>query len=401
MKIAKTLALWLMRAVATLLLVVALAIVFTALSPVYNFPESRPFAGKDIYNPYEGVDSTTEWHRANFHTHTRVEGIFNECDYAPEETVREYMKYGYDIVTISNHNEITPFSTLEDEAVSIYEHGYNIFKSHNLVFGAESELNYDMVMPFTASQRQFMLNLLRADADMVQLNHPLRSRATTDEHMRLLEGYELVELDSGRSIENEYWDAALTAGHYILGTANDDLHYPDRSACIAVRSNFLATPALTYDAVVATLRRGAFYAMRTPDYGAGDWQEKVVRNATIPAISNIGLSDDVVYIALTEAADSIKFTGSDHRTLHLATACDSAAMALAAEEPYVRITAYFADGEVIYTNPFARYDSDVANSPRREVSHTVNWLYTVLLNLALLAVAVGLVILYVKLIKRR
>ena len=57
------------------------AIVATSVSPVYNFSEARPFSGPDIFNPYaslEGVDSIP-WKRANFHTHTRVKGILNEC----------------------------------------------------------------------------------------------------------------------------------------------------------------------------------------------------------------------------------------------------------------------------------------------------------------------------------
>ena len=113
---------------------------------------------------------------------------------------------------------------------------------------------------------------------------------------------------SGRSTENEYWDVALSAGHYVLGVANDDLHYPDRSRCIAIRSNFLATPTLAYEDIVSTLRRGSFYAMRTPDYGGGDWQEKVCRNNTLTEVTAIGLRGDEVYIELSSKADSIKFS---------------------------------------------------------------------------------------------
>lgn len=400
MRIVRGVAIWIVRALATSLLVATLAILATSLSPIYNFPEPRPFSGPDIYNPYADIDSAHMWHRANFHTHTRVEGPLNECEYWPDEVAAEYAKYGYDIVTFSNHNEITPCPTLSGEVVSLYEHGYNLFKSHNLVFGADEVCRYDMLLPLGVSQRQFMLDLLRRDADMVQINHPLRTTATSDEHMRLLEGYTLVELDSGRSTENEYWDVALSAGHYVLGVANDDLHFPDRSRCIAVRSNFLATPTLSYSDILSTLRRGSFYAMRTPDYGDGDWQEKVCRNNAVAEITAIGLRGDEVYIELSSSADSIKFTGQNHRVLHMSLSSDRGSMRLAESEPYVRITAYLPDGEVIYTNPFARYDSATQESPRRECGHTVNWLYTLLFNLALVVTAVGIVMLYVKLIRR-
>ncbi len=400
MKIVRGVAIWIVRALATCLLVATLAILATSLSPIYNFPEPRPFSGPDIYNPYADIDTTELWRRANFHTHTRVEGALNECEYWPEEVAAEYLKYGYDIVTFSNHNEITPRPTLSGETVSLYEHGYNLFKSHNLVFGADEVCRYDMLLPLGVSQRQFMLDLLCRDADMVQINHPLRTTATSDEHMRLLEGYTLLELDSGHSTENEYWDVALSAGHYVLGVANDDLHFPDRSRCIAMRSNFLATPTLAYNDIVNTLRRGAFYAMRTPDYGEGDWLEKERRNNALPVVTAIGLRGDEVYIELSSKADSIKFIGQNHRVIHKSLNSNRASMVLAEGEPYVRITAYLPEGEVIYTNPFARYDSATAESPRRECGHTVNWLYTLLFSLALVLVAVGIVMLYVKLIKR-
>jgi uncharacterized membrane protein len=74
-------------------------------------------------------------------------------------------------------------------------------------------------------------------------------------------------------------------------------------------------------------------------------------------------------------------------------------MALGVGEPYARITAYFPDGEVIYTNPFARYDASQYDMPQRNNQHSVNILYTLLFNLALLLLVVGVVLAYIKLLK--
>ena len=390
---------WLLCGLATVIVVAILAILITSVTPIYNFAAPQPFAGADIYNPYDGVDSTVTWRRANFHTHTKVEGILNECDFWPEEVIAEFERYGYDIVTFSNHNEITTVGAAEECGVRAYEHGYNILKSHNLVFGADEVLPYDMLLPLFASQRQFMLNLLGEDADLVQMNHPLRTIATTKHHMTKLSGYDLVELDSGKSTENIYWDEALTAGHYVLGAANDDMHYPDRSNRIAVRCNFVATPSMSYDDLCATLRHGGFYAMRVPDYGRGDWSVKERRNRELPAIESIGVREGDIYISLTDVADSIKFFGANHRTLHLVTNSSAASMALGVDEPYARITAYFPDGEVIYTNPFARYDASQYDMPQQNDQHSVNILYTLLFNLALLLLVVGVALAYIKLLK--
>ncbi|MBO5832725.1 MAG: hypothetical protein J6Q95_05475 [Alistipes sp.] len=390
---------WILCGIASIFVVAILAILITSFSPIYDFSEPQPFSGTDIYNPYKSVDGNTPWLRANFHTHTKVEGILNECDYWPAEVIAEFKKYGYDIVTFSNHNEITTICREEECGVRAYEHGYNILKSHNLIFGAEDELSYDMMLPIFTSQRQFMLDLLSRDADIVQMNHPLRTIATSDRDMRLLSGYHLVELDSGRSTENSYWDEALTAGHYVLGTANDDMHYPDRSGRIAVRCNFLSMSAMDYESLTTALRTGSFYAMRVPDYGKGDWSEKIARNANLPRVSDIGLRDTEIYITLSEVADSIKFTGTKHRTLHLATESSEAAMTLPDNEPYARITAYFPSGEVIYTNPFARYDASKAAMPGGNAEHSVNIMLTLLFNLTITLLIVGVVIAYRKLIK--
>lgn len=84
----------LLKTVIGLVLIALFAIFATSISPVYNFEEAKPFSGPDIFNPYaalKGADSVS-WKRANFHTHTRVKGIFNECEYWPKETDEAYRK---------------------------------------------------------------------------------------------------------------------------------------------------------------------------------------------------------------------------------------------------------------------------------------------------------------------
>lgn len=374
------------------------AIVATSVSPVYNFSEARPFSGPDIFNPYaslEGVDSIP-WKRANFHTHTRVKGIFNECEYWPDQTDSAYRKFGYDIVTFSNHNELTvhPYDTALQ--VNVYEHGINIFKYHKLVFGCESVNRFDNLLPLFVFQKQFQLDLLAKESDFIQMNHPLRTGGTSEYQMRRLEGYRLMELDSGKSKENEYWDWALSAGRYSFGLANDDLHYPDRSGKMAVRCNFLYCPSARYDDIKKTLLSGGYYAMRVPDYGHGDWEVKYAKNRNLPSVNKIGLDSTTVFISLSQKADSIKFIGQNHTTLALAKDAYEAEYDVKQEDSYVRITAYFPEGEVIYSNPFARYDASVSDSPYREPMNTVNIPLTVLFNLAVLALCAGVIVLFYK-----
>jgi hypothetical protein len=392
----------LLKIVFSAALLLLLAVLGTGFSPVYDFRDPRPFSGPDIFNPYRGLDTANCWKRANFHTHTRVKGPFpvNECEEWPDETLVEYEKFGYDIVTFSNHNELTVHPTDPALQVNVYEQGYSPFKFHKLVFGSDRVKHYDPLVPLLASQKQFELYRLGEGSDFIQINHPYRTVGTSRRHMQALSGYEIMELDTGISTENEYWDWALSAGHYSFGLANDDFHHIDNSVNIAVRCNFLCTPSGRYEDLKETLLGGCFYAMRVPDYGGGDWELKYEKNRDLPFVKDIGLDGETVYMTVSEQADSIRVTGQDHRTLALVRQCDSIAYTMKPEDSYARLTAFFPEGEVIYSNPFARYDASVSASPFDQVPQKVDILLTVLFNLLLLALGAGAVFLLVKQFRR-
>lgn len=388
------------RILACVVLTLLLAVFATSVSPVYKFDDPAPFEGPDIFNPYRNLDTALCWKRANFHTHTRVDGIFNECEYYPAEVYDALEKFGYDIVTFSNHNRLTVHPFDPSLQVNVYEHGYNLFKYHKLVFGSDKVNRFDHLLPLFAFQKQFQLDLLRKDSDLIQFNHPLRTETLSRTQMEKLDGYRIMELDSGKSTENEYWDWALSAGHYSFALAGDDLHYPDRTSRIAVRCSFLCTPSASYEDIYATLQGGCYYSMRVPDYGNGDWEAKYEQNASLPYIEDIGLTGDTIYLDLSEKADSIKVTGQDHATLSLALDTDGMEYVMRPEDNYARITAYFPAGEVIYTNPFARYDASLSSDPFRAPGHEVNVLLTILYNLLLLGLFAGTASLLIKILRK-
>lgn len=382
------------------LLFVLLALV-SGISPIYRFRAPQPFSGPDIFNPYRSLDTAAGWKRANFHTHTRVSGPWpvNECPYDAAYTDSVLRSLGYDIVTFSNHNEITahPYdSTLQ---VNVYEQGYSPYKFHKLVFGSPYVKHWDPLLPWCSSQFQFELDRLACDADLIQINHPYRTVGLPKERMEALSGYQLMELDTHVSTENEYWDWALSAGHYSFGLANDDLHHPERHNLTAIRCNFLQTPSGQYEALLRTLQDGCFYAMRVPDYGDGDWAEKRARNRELPRVTDIGLKGETVYLTLSAVADSIRVNGQDHATRAVSTGTDHLEYTLQPDDPFVRLTAFFPDGAVLYTNPFARYDASAQDSPFDGSPQPVNLPLTLLFNLLLAALSAAVLWFLVKLWK--
>lgn len=388
-----------LHAIKIVVVIILMVFVATSVTLIYNFDEPTPFSGPDIYNPYKNFDSTNPcWKKANLHVHTRVDGIFNECDYWPDEVYKYHEKLGYDIVTFSNHNELTIHPFDKDLQVNVYEHGYNLFKFHKLVFGSKEVNSFDNLLPLFASQKQFQIQLLKDESDIVVFNHPLRTIGLTKSQMEKISGYDLIELDSGKGTENEYWDWALSAGHYSFGIANDDLHFPDRTDKIARRCNFLYSPSAKYEDIKNTLLGGCFYSMRIPDYGNGNWDIKIERNKTLPAIKNIGCNDDVVFAAFSQKADSIKVIGQGHSLLAKVLNSDTINYQIKSNDTYARFTAYFPAGEVIYSNPFARYDASVSDMPGKEQTYSVNILLTILFNLTLLLLLAGLSFLIYKII---
>ena len=68
-------------------------------------------------------------------------------------------------------------------------------------------------------------------------------------------------------------------------------------------------------------------------------------------------------------------------------------------DSYARITAWFPEGEVIYTNPFARYDASVAESPYEDTKQDIDIILTILFNLLAAGIAAACIYILYKLIK--
>lgn len=382
-----------------IVLLFVLATLITSVSPIYNFAEPQPFSGPDIYDPYRDLDTITPWRRVNLHTHTRVEGPLNECEYGPEEVLRRYDAFDYDYVGISNHNEITPHP--EDVGPTIYEHGYNTRNFHKLVIGSDHVNRFDAIVPLFTSQLQWQLDMLKEEGVLLQVNHPRRTTLFSEEALQALSGYHIIELsDVEGEIENRYWDWALGAGHYCLGLFNDDLHFPDRTTKMAVRCSFWSMPTITKESIMQTLRGGCFYSMRVPDYGNGDWNVKYERNRSLPRVRDIGLRGDTIYMELTAMADSIVVYGNGGATLARATATESLEYRFGAQDSYARFVAYMPERAVIMSNPFARYDASMADMPAQYSPHSINIPFTALYNFAIAVLLVAFVRLYIKFLKR-
>lgn len=377
----------------SLILVVLSLVTASNLCPIFNFEQGAPFTGKDIYNPYCEADSTLGWTRANFHTHSRASKWINECELWPDSVRTYYDRLGYGLVSFSNHMELTPDPRDTTGQIWVYEHGLNLAKHHNLVFGADKVNWYDGFLPVLVSQKQFKMDMLTRGADFIFFNHPDRTSFTRDREMSLLSGYRLLEADCGFTESSTYcskWDTALSNGHYAPSAISDDLHEPRLTAKIGRRCSFLNCRSTRYPDVKDCLLSGNFYTAHIPDFGDGDWDEKIRRNSELPAIRSIGLRDgNVVYMELSRPAHEIQVIGQGGQIVKSLADTSSVDYPFRDSDSYVRLVARYDDGTVLMSNPFARWDAGSTDwpTPYRDFAHPVNWPLTILYNLAVLLLA--------------
>lgn len=371
----------LVKGMVALLSVIILLILVSSLSPIYKWSAPQPFEGEKIYNPYQSDDSSTikEWQRATFHTHTKVDKGINECPYYPDVVYDDYKALGYGIVAFTNHNALTihPYSDTLD--LHGYEHGYNLCKLHYNVFGAPEVLWFDPLLPIFDSQKQFKMNLLKRDSDFISFNHPDRTWGISSKTMERVSGYRLMEGDSGfgerdhgEGTHLKRWDEALSAGIYSHNILSDDNHNSKNPKKIARRSTMLNCSSPRYEDVKEALLKGDFYTLRTPPQ---------IDGATLPKIEKIGIDGDTIFISLTDTADSIKFISQNGEVREKFCSVNGGRYIIQESDPYIRITSYYPNGVVLYSNAFARYSD--GDSPYRELEHPVNWPLTVIYNIVI------------------
>ncbi|HUK34670.1 MAG TPA: hypothetical protein VLV86_12195, partial [Vicinamibacterales bacterium] len=203
------------RRVVAILLFLFIAIP-SLLAPVYRFPVSQRFAGPSLWNPYARLSGT--WQRANLHAHGVAWGGVTNGKQNDNDVVRAYKQHGYAVAGVSNYGSIAALHGVD--TIPLYEHGYNIPKIHQLGIGARSVVWLDFPLWQTLDQKQYIIDCIGAAADLVSVNHP--NTGYTDDDMRNLTGYQLMEVVNGPFPVEDLWDTALSSGHVVWALGNDD-----------------------------------------------------------------------------------------------------------------------------------------------------------------------------------
>jgi hypothetical protein len=228
--------------------------------PVYRFPDPEPFHGEHWYNPYE--EPGPEWLKANFHAHIHTWAGLTNGKGTPEELHEVYDRMGYDIIGISNYQDINSNLGYMDNYIPVYEHGYNLKKSHQLVLGAREVVWSDYIYLQTLHMKQHMLRKLQPGSELVVLAHPVLRKGYRPEEVHRLSGYDLMEVYNRNKYSGRLWDQALSAGFPIWALGNDDVHDISSAREVGKAWSMINAKTRESSSVYEALRKGRSYTVK-------------------------------------------------------------------------------------------------------------------------------------------
>lgn len=345
-----------------LFLVACAAIVLApyAWGPVYSFPESRPFTGSRILNPY--AERRGAWQRANFHAHGWAWFGVTNGRQPDGDVVRRYRELGYSVPGISDYQWIAAQHGID--TFPIYEHGYNIGKHHQLAIGARQVEWFDFPLWQSTSHQQFVIDRVKRTADLVAIAHPGARGSYSVDEMQQLTGYDLVEVVNGPFVADDAWDAALSTGHAVWAVADDDTHDLTDPRRTAVGWNMIDAPSPSNGDIVAALKAGRSYAVvRT---GALD-------SAHVTVLDGVSVRDGRITVTCVGARSTFSFIGQNGAVRRAVKDATSASYTLSEADTYIR-TVIESPQTVMYLNPVIRYDGATIAAPVATVDLASTWL---------------------------
>lgn len=321
----------------------------------FTFQNPKPFSGNTIYNPYKDFN-TEDWKKSNFHAHCRAwNGITNGKGTAPE-IWKAFDSLGYTFHSISNYHNIDTNYTNEPNYIGTYEHGVNIKKTHQLVLNAKAVVWKDYIFPQTLQNKQHILSLEAADTNaVVILNHPLMRNGYTTTDLKVLQGYDAIEILNPAAQSFAHLDTALSNGHRIALIGDDDLHdIADRTSAGRFATLLFAPNNLNKEAIAA-IKNGKTIAFEVPDQP--DFKRKIEQLARVnPQINTLETLNDSIFLHLNNQVSDFKAIGQNGKIIFEQDTLTNASIPFATTESYIRFQYKTADGVLFYLSPLFRFN---------------------------------------------
>ena len=376
-----------------LVILIGMLVVFYLLAPIYEFSEPKAFEGKKLYNPYEGMDST-QWRRYNFQVQSKAWGGITDGRKNTNHLIDSvYKELGFDHVATSDYQKINYYGSDKSSYIPTYEHGYNMFKTHQVCIGAKQVLWTDLILFQTVSMKQWIIDLLDRDCEIVVLAHPLLRHGYSVEEMQYLTNYEMMEVLNNLRISTDHWDAALSSGQLVWLMGNDDAHDVLHPNDVGRKFTMINSPTLNKEDIIKNLKIGKSYGVDFYPKMDVPIEERIERIKYTPVVQSVKLKGDTLFVAIDKKANEIEFIGQHGIIRHTALDTNQAVYLVQEDDSYIRTVFRFPDGSSVYLNPIIRDDGDFPASTR---TAKVNQTATLGLRIAYFLIALTIVYLYTR-----
>ena len=357
---------------------VALVVAISLFRPSYSFDEPKPFRGSYLHNPYKDMKSDN-WIQANFHAHTRqFGGITNGRLNTNEMLDSAYSALGFDHIGISDYNKINYYDSASPNFIPTYEHGYGIFKIHQLCIGAEKVRRLDYLAFQNLSMKQHTLNRLAKQTRLVIPAHPsFVKNGYLVEDMKYLSNYKLMEVLNGFRISTAHWDTALSNGHLVYLIGNDDSHDVNDITYLGRRFTMINAPENNPEQLMQALENGNAVGVDFSVRPGETWGQKVQRiKNNLPYIKQVELKGDTLLVSASKPFAKIRFIGQNGVELDVQKYKRTGMYVIKPNDNYVRVELSFNDWTRLYLNPITRHES--SEIVKQRLDH-INWTKTIIL----------------------
>lgn len=358
---------------------VFLVVVTSIFVPSYSFDEPKPFQGEYLHNPYKDMNPDN-WIQANFHAHSRQYGGLTNGRVNTNEMIDSvYTALGFDHVGISDYNRINYYNSTNPSFIPTYEHGYGMFKIHQLCVGAKRVRILDYFAFQNLSMKQHTLNRLAKQTRLAIPAHPaFVEKGYLVEDMKYLSNYKLLEVVNEFKIATAHWDTALSNGHLVYMIGNDDSHDVMDITDVATRFTLINASENEAEQLLTALENGNAVGVEFPIKRKETLEQKISRlKNDLPYITQVDLKSDTLFISATKPFSNIKFIGQDGVVMmQTQTQMQSAYYVIQPEDNYVRAELKFKDGTILYLNPITRHES--SDVVKQRLDH-INWFKTITL----------------------
>lgn len=332
----------------------------------YVYAPPIPFQGDSIVNPYQGINGNNV-QVANFHAHTK-NGILNGKG-SPIDVYAKYDSIGVDIHPVSQYHNIDTSGLSNTGYIPVYEHGYNIGKTHQLIIGANRVINKDFIFFQTLHNKQEILEQLSYDSNnVVVLTHPSLNQGYTLRDLKYLHFYDHLEILSPYANSTSYWDTVLSAGKKIFVVANDDTHDVFNNNELGRFVNLIYSPNNHSKNVIKSLKNGSHAVVWLPQKTGESLIQKRKKIENIKQVfQKMDIRDSSLCLSFSRIVDTLLLFGNAGKVLQVKQSVSSARFTLPSNLTYVRVEARFKDGTKLLFNPV--YKSNAAiNVSRNELA---------------------------------